>query len=422
MEIENNSGGSSGGLTPLGRAKALSQALSEAARRARYSSRSNRNLSGGGFQSRRGETFIRWVMIISFCLIVAIPGAVTILYYAFVASDQFVSEARFTIGGGDVPSPDGIAAVTGIPAIAIIQDTQIVTNYIHSRAALEKLQNSINVRALYATEKADWVARFNAEKSIEKFLKYWEKMTEVSIKMPSGIVELKVRAFSAEESALIARSIVTISEELINDIKQRMHRDAVANAEKEVEATFSRLAKSRIALQQARNDEGILDATKAAEALNLLITTTRSSLLRLQQEYMSQQRVVSENAPQMRALKSRIETTAGQIRELESKLTDVSKKSNGGPNIAASMTKFAQLELEKQIAERLYASAITSLEVSRLVAESKLMYINTFVRPVAPQEAQYPKRVLYTFLLILGFVSLWGACCGLMLTVRNHMA
>jgi capsule polysaccharide export protein KpsE/RkpR len=50
------------------------------------------------------------------------------------------------------------------------------------------------------------------------------------------------------------------------------------------------------------------------------------------------------------------------------------------------------------------------------------MYVNTFVTPVAPQQAQYPKRGLYTALVAVGSFAAWGLLCALALLARNHMA
>jgi capsular polysaccharide transport system permease protein len=86
------------------------------------------------------------------------------------------------------------------------------------------------------------------------------------------------------------------------------------------------------------------------------------------------------------------------------------------------MTKFSELDLERQIAERLYSGAAASLEIARLTAERKMMYINAFVKPVVPQESQFPRRFLYSFLICISSLTLWGICCGLVVLIRNHMA
>jgi capsular polysaccharide transport system permease protein len=409
-------------LSALDRARVLSQALAEAARHARISKRSRRAFAGGGFQARRGAAALRLAVTISFFAIVVLPSLCGAIYYGLIASDQYVAEAKFTVSGGDPPAVDNIGALTGIPAIAIIQDTQIVMNYIQSRAALEKLEKAVNIRSLYATPEADLISRFNPSKPIEKFVRYWKHMTDVSISMPGGIVNLKVCAFTPEDAAKIASAVLDISEQLINEMNDRMHHDEVSNAELELRRTSERLMKAMVALETARHDTGLLDTMKTADALNKLITDTRSALLQLQQEYTSQLRYVSESAPQMRALKSRIDAAAGQIAELESKLTATKLTSSKEPTLANTMTKFAELDLERQVAERLYAAAAASLETARLAAEHKMMYLNTFVKPVLPEEPQYPRRALMTALIFAGSLAIWGVCCGLAIAIRNYKA
>jgi capsular polysaccharide transport system permease protein len=421
MEVEDDSHVPQRSFSALERARNVSQALSDAARRARFSTRSRRAYAGGGFQARRGAGAVRLALLISFQLIVVIPTIACVIYFAFIASDEYVAEAKFTVSSSELPVSDGLGSFTGIPLAAIVQDTQIVTNYIESRAALERLEQMINIRALYSTPEADRISRFDARKPIEKFVKYWHRKVDVSIKMPAGIVELKVRAFTPQDAARIAEAVLSISESLINEMNDRMNKDAVSNAEQELTRTSSRLTQARIALERARNDEGLLDTEKTAESLNKLITDARSAYLRLQQDYMAQRKWVSDSAPQMRAMKSRIDAMADQIAELESKMT-ATRVGAGQPTLATAMTKFAELDLERQIAERLYAGAATTLELARLTAENKMMYINIFVQPVVPEAPQYPQRLLYSFVIFVGLLAIWGICCGLAITVRNHMA
>ena len=409
-------------VTALDRARAFSQALSDAARRARFSSRGRRAMSAGGFQARKGQTAQRWTIIISGILLVAIPSIISGVYFGFVAADQYVSEARFTVAGGEPPIADGLQLATGIPALAIVQDTQIVTNFIDSRAAVEQLDRMVNLRDAYSDKRADWYARFNPSLPIEKFVRYWQSMVDASIKLPSGIVEMQVRAFTPTDAVKISNAVLKISENLINDLNERMNRDAVANAQVEMDRATERLGKARAALEKARNDEGILDAEKAGELIGRLIEGARARYLQMEQEYNAQLRSVSADAPQMRAMKTQLSAVQGQIQNLESQLTVNGKGSAGAKTIATSMSKFAELDLEKQIAERLYASAATGLESSRLAAEHKLMYINAFVRPTIPEEPRYPRRMLSWIGVTASATILWLLCVGLGLIVRNHMA
>jgi capsular polysaccharide transport system permease protein len=369
--------------------------------------------------SGRRTKFIHLLMTMSFILVFAVPTICVAAYFAFFASDQYISEAQFTVAGSMMPSADGFGSLGGIPAIAVIQDTQIVTNYVVSRAALEKLEASVKIRQLYSKPTIDWYAKFNADKSIEKLLTYWKGMVSVSIKMPSGIVTLQVRAFSPDDAKLIADALVTDSEHLINEMDQRMHNDSVKGAEQQVASASSKLADTRLALENARNNSGILDAVKTADSINAILNGVKSSLLQLQQEYQTQLKVVSPSAPQMRLLKSRIDATAIQINELEAQLTQ--KSGSSDPTLSRAVSQFAALDLEHKIAERLYAGALTALEIARLTAQKRMMYLTTFIRPQAPQDAEYPRRITTTLMASFIFLVLWGIICLMLNTIRKRL-
>ncbi len=403
------------------RAQAMSRALADAARRARFSTRSKQRLSAGGFQARRGERRIRLLAALSFVLMVVAPALGGALYYGFIASGQYVAETQFTVMGGEVQTQDGFGAVTGIPAMAIVQDTQIVMSYVESRAAVERLDSLIGLRAMYARPGIDWIARFPADEPVEQFLRYWRRMIDVSIRMPSGIVVIKVRAFTAQDARTIAEAILKVSEELINELNTRMMRDAITNAENEFARSADRLGRASVELEKARNAEGLLDTVRAAEAVDKLLIEARSGLMSLQQEYAAQRRVVNETSPQMRVLKSRIEAARAQVFELEARLT-TARGATQERALSETMTKFSVLDLERQIAEKLYAGAAAALELARIASERQMMYLNAFVQPMTPQEPLYPKRILYPVLLAAAAFALWGILTALSFAARNHMA
>ncbi len=405
----------------LAHARDVSTALKESARRARFSRRSKRGTSSDGFRAGRRAQIFSLMVWLSFALVFVIPSLTIASYYCFIASDQYISESQFTVAGGMAPTADGIGSLTGIPAIAIIQDTQIVTNYVTSRAAVEKLESNVDLRTLYSKQDIDFYARFNAKKPIEKLVKYWKNMVTASIKMPSGIVVLQVKAFSAQDAQRIAQSLVKDSERLINDMDERMHTDAVTSAEQQVTNASDRLADTRLALENARNNSGILDAVKTADAINSMLSNVRSALLQLQQEYQTQLKSVTPEAPQMRLLKSRIEATAAQIAELEAQITLKQGGNNTNAPLSSEVGKFAELDLEHKISERLYAGALTALEIARLTAQKRMMYLTTFIAPALPQDAEYPRRITNTLLASFVCLIAWGLVCLVISILRKRL-
>ena len=409
-------------LTPRERSQLIARALSDAARRARFSTRSRKTLGAGGFKARRGQRLVQIILMITFALMVVVPSVATAIYYGLIASDQYVSETRFTVRGGVQPKLDAIGALTGVPSIQIIQDTQVIMNYMQSRALVEALDAKVGLRALYGNADIDRLSRLDPKKPIEKILKYWKSMVDVSVQMPSGIVVMDVRAFTPEDSVRIAKAVLEESEALVNDMNDRMRNDAVALSKAEQTRANEQLAAARTALEQARNTEGTLNAEASADAINALIASVKSDLVRMQQEYEAQKRYVFENAPQMRNTQTRIAAANQQIAFLQSQLTVTAGSDGSAPVVSASMNKLDYLEFQSKVAEKIYAAATVSAERARIVSESQLMYINAFVAPVAPEEARYPHRAFTTLLISLGALAIWGALSGLLVVARNHMA
>jgi capsular polysaccharide transport system permease protein len=409
----------------LQRAQAISRALTDAARRARFSTRARGAYRGDSFEARRGAKFFRVLSILLFVLLVAVPNVSAVVYFGFLASDQYVSEAKFTVSSGIVPKMDAMGSVTGVPSILIVQDTQVVTNYIHSRPMVEELQRTVGLRDIYSSSSIDWWARFRKNKPIEKFTDYWEKMSDTSITLPSGIVTLTVRAFSPEDAKRIADAVITLSENLINDLNDRMRRDTVLATERDMKQAAQDLGHARMQMEFERNAEGLIDVDQTNKALSGLVGELQTALLAAQQEYDTQIPYVSADAPQMQVLKSRITAMKGQLEQLRAQLTSQNEQSvsaTADKALSGKMTKFAELDLDERIAEKRYALTVAAVESARVLSERRMLYLHEIVAPAMPEESKYPKRWLFTGMTLLASLIGWATAVAATAFVRNHMA
>ncbi len=401
------------------RAALVAKALSEAARRARFSTKRRRSLTASGFRARRGERLFKLLRILSFIVVVVVPSLVAAGYLLFIASDQYTAEARFTVRGGLPPSMDTIGALTGAPPVLIIQDTQIIMNYLVSRGMVEALNKSVGLEHLYQDPDADFLSRLKQDPSIEKMVKYWKRHLDLSVQVPSGIVVMTVKAFSPDAAVKIADGALAASEALVNDMNDKMRNDAVSLAETERQRAQDNLARARAALERARNEEGILNANTASLAVSELMTQVQGQRLKLQQDYDAQRRFVRADAPQLRNLQTRIDAATIEVTKLQGQMT----QSGGGKDTAlsGSISRLDYASLENVIAEKIYAGSLSALEHVRLASETKLMYINTFVQPVAAQDASYPKRPLDMLLVVAACMAVWGVVLGLLTLARGGL-
>lgn len=344
-----------------------------------------------------------------------IPAALVAAYFSFIASSQFTAEARFAVRGSEQVPVDTLAALTGLASFTQAQDSLIVANYVQSQALVEALDREAGLRAIFGRRGIDWFSRFDAGDPIEDLVKYWQWHIKTWIEAPSGIVTMRVSAFSPEEALRIANATVDLSERLVNGLSTRARQDAVTEAEAELKRAETRLTNARITLRDLRNQQSTLDPQRTADGINTLISELRLEKIHLEQELTAAKRGnVSDSAPQVQIMRRGAEVIGEQMSGLEQLLTSQDKPEHG--TIAGKITRFDDFELEQQIAEQQYTLAAAALERARINAEGQKVYLATFVHPVLPTDSTYPKRILFSLLgvaavalLYLTGMGLWGA-------------
>ena len=334
--------------------------------------------------------------LIWFVVCVALPVAIATLYYAFIASNQYVAEFRFTVK--DASSQSGGAATSSFLALmggsggSLSYDNYLVTDYLTSRQAAEELQSRINVTQLYAKPEADWWVRFNPSQPMEKFVTYWQKMVTARYDQVTGIATAEVRAFTPEDALLIASSLVTLSEELVNRIANRSQNDAVRFAQREVERAEERLKAIRAKLTEYRNKVGFIDPNTSVIASNsTLIQGLRASLAQMETQLATLQRQnLLPNAPSVVTLQNQINSTKEQLGIVEGAVG----RNRSGAALSAIIAEYEQLDLERQFAQNMVTSTMAALDQARASAASQHLYITPYVRPSLPESSVYPRPVL----------------------------
>lgn len=395
--------------------------LSATARKLRFST-SNRSAlyKAVGLRPRLSERLFTAAFVLVTLFYLIVPNVLSLFYFGYLASDQYQTEARFTVRSSTPAiGKDQMAKVTGIPQAKIVQDTQMVTNYIESRDMLELLEEEVGLRAIYSDPAIDVWARLREDATVEDRLEYWQDMVSTSINPKSGIVTVTVRAFTPETSHRILDKVVSASETMVNRANDRMWGDITATTQANLDAATAQLRKAREALQAARNRSGVLTVEGSSQILSNLIGTIEGERLKLQQRYDAQLASVSKNAPQMRVLLRDIRSKEDQVSQLRAQLAG---ETAAAGNLADVSLDFSQLQLAESLAVQQFASSVKAFEQVQFTSRQQLLYLDTFLKPRPPEEAEYPKRLLWIAGIGIASLFLWGATLGLLSLLRNHMS
>jgi capsular polysaccharide transport system permease protein len=354
----------------------------------------------------------------SFVVLALVPALLAVGYFALVASNQYVSVAKFAIRTGEPSLLDAATAAIGMSSMQQAQDTLIVADYLKSRAIVEELDRRVDLRAMFSSSQIDFFSRFKSNGSIEDLTRYWRHKMSVSIEYTSGIVTVETYAFSAEDALKLAQTVVTLSENLINGMSDRAQHDLVSQSEKELIRVEGRLRQATVTMTDLRNQEGLIDPHQQAQAINKLIDQIKLERLKMEQDLTSLANSRVGDSPQVKILRLRIQAADDQIARLESQLTNENKGNTTA--ISHSISRFDQAELERQVAERQYFLVSANLEAARVAAERQRLYVSTFVSPMLAHESDYPYRWLFSFLGIYGSFTFWIACIAAWIPIRSY--
>ena len=297
----------------------------------------------------------------------------------------------------------------------------MVTEYMVSRQAVEELQSRIDIRQLYARPFIDFWSRLDASEPMERFARYWKYMTTAEFDTVTGTASAQVRAFTAEDAFLIARTLLSLSEDLINEVAHRPQRDAVRYAEVEVKRAEDRVKQIRAELSAYREKEGLIEPTTSIVLSNATVASTlRGVIAQLNTEVATlQKQKIAANSPQMQTLQFRIKATEEQLKEVEAKISTVGQP--GSSSIAQAVARYEQLDLERQFAQAMLTSTMQSLEQARSNAITQRIYVTPFVMPALPQMSVYPKRFVAILTVAGACLLLWTIALLLSRSIREHL-
>ena len=300
------------------RAVLISKSLRAVARRAR----TPRNVIGSiGTQERRWNHVLAWAIILGFFIFVFVPTSVTAIYLGCFASDQYATETRFALRGGEPHILNQFGGLVAMPAAQRAQDSMILIDYIRGRGMVDAVNKTLNLRQLFARDNIDFFSRFNPKEADEELVYYWRRHVDVHVDSLSGIITLVVRAFTPQDSLNITNKVMQESENLVNDLSERASTDSLHRAELELTRAKANLQKKVAALRDLRNTEGIIDTSKTGNVMVQMIGELRLELIKLEQEYSAQRQTISPDAPQLKVLQARIDSMKDQILRVEGQMT-----------------------------------------------------------------------------------------------------
>jgi len=351
----------------------------------------------------------RWMM-----LFVVLPSLLATIYFGLIASDVYVSEARFVIKSPDrkQTSSSSLANLIQTTGLSAGQEqTNQIIDYLRSRDALLELSKRVDVRASFNSPNADRLSRFPAplaDDTFENLYKFYGKMVDAKLDHDTNNAVLTVKSFNPGDAQRLNENLLELSEGLVNQLNARANARGISEAQKNLAEAEERVRRARVALGRYRNASELLDPE--SEGRGVLEVT--NGLVMQRAALQAQLETISRAAPGnpvIPALRQQIAAVSAQIAGQTSRAV-------GGPSgLASKITGYDAVAVEHEFATQMLNAASARLAQARTDAEKQQFYLERIVEPNAPDQPLLPAR-LKQILTVIG-ASLCLYLVGWMLIV-----
>lgn len=349
----------------------------------------------------------------SLATVVGVPTLLAFVYFGLIASDVYVSEARFAIkstkGGG---LSTGLEAIISTPMVLSGgKEAMVVYDYAKSQDMMLKIQDALDIRTHYIDSSIDRLSRLPADAPLEKMLDYFRQHVHMMRDPQSDVITLTTRAFDPDMARNIAVHVIQLSEQLVNDMSIRMEEDAMQTARSEVTRAELKVKDASASVTAFRRTNSSLNPAAESTALLEIVAGLETKLVETRSLLSEKRAYMRDDSPEVISLNNRIKALSRQMSLERGRLTGEDELEMG-----SLIEMYQPLILDQELAQQQYASALSSLEMARIEAQRKKQYLVTFIQPSLPDEAIEPHRLnriltvmIFSFLAYLLFGLMWSA-------------
>ncbi|WP_321338257.1 hypothetical protein [uncultured Cohaesibacter sp.] len=354
---------------------------------------------------------------LSFIVFVIVPTILTTFYYAFIASEQYEVETRFSVRGVETSVGGGgvLSLLTGVPESgSTTSDSYILMDYVFSATLVDTIDQSENLVKIYGPEKADFLSTLSPDASLETKLKFWKKMISIDYDSRSQVIALSVRAFTPVDALRMSDKLLELCQILVNNMSLAAREDALSFSKAKVDELEQKLIKAQEEVLTFRNANKVIDPKLTAASRSSSVEEMKNQVSTARVELQSLEKYLDPDSPRIQVLKAKIESLERQAKADRSSL---GQNEDGVPQLIKS---YETLLLQKGFAEKRYLSALASLETSRLKASQKQKYLAVFAKPILPQDPSYPNRIVSSIFTFVISSLLWVIAVLIVYAVRDH--
>ena len=339
------------------------------------------------------------------------------VYWAFIASDRYVSEAHVIIqrtdfaGGPNLDFSSLLGGANGGRA-----DQLLLRSHLLSVDMLKKLDAALHLRAHYADPQRDPLSRmWDKDAPIEQFHKHYLERVSVELDEYAGVLMVKAEGFDPQTAHAIATELVQEGERFMNQMAHTLAQTQVAFLETQVTDMNARAMQARQAVLGFQNKNGLVSPQATAENISGIVAKLEAQRTELETQRSALQSYLVPSHPSIVQIDQQIAAVGKQLAQEQARLT-----SPRGKTLNLAVEEFQRLEMHAAFTQDVYKTALVALEKGRIEATRTIKKVSVLQAPTVPEYPLQPRRLYNTLVFALVAMLLAGVAHLLAAIVRDH--
>ncbi len=332
---------------------------------------------------------------------VMLPTFLAGWYFHVIATPMYATNSEFLILQNEGGGGSGLGGL--LPTqFATSQDAIAVQSYLGSKDAMLRLQNDAGFKTHFEQDWIDPIQRLEAGASIESAYKIYKKNVKIGFDPTEGVIKMEVAAADPKVSQAFSEALISYAEERVNQLSSQKREDQMRDAINGLDKAEEDRRAAQASLVELQIEGSTLDPEAVIIALRGQITQIGSLITEKEIELDTLLANARPNQAKVDGVRSSLNILGKRRDALEQRMTDVSQGENSLARLSINI-QMAQADLATR--DLMLQSALQQMEQARTEANRQVRYLTVAVRPVAPEEAAYPRAFENT---ILAFLVLAG--------------
>ncbi len=326
-------------------------------------------------------------------------------YYFKIATPMYATKSEIVIQ--QAQSASAASSLGGLfqgTSMATQQDSISVQSYLASREAMLRLSEDHAFKAHFSDPAVDDIQRLPEDATNEEAFKLYTKNVRISYDPTEGIIRMEVVAADPVKSQEFSEALIGYAEEQVDQLTSRLRADQMQDARDSYEAAEARRQEALNQWLTIQEQFQQIDSVGETAARTQQISALESERQRVELILRTRLNAQRPNEVQVQALREQVANIDKLIGDLRAQMTT---DLGSGSSLASRNTELRLAEENYTFQTLLVQQALTQMETAQIEANRQVRYLSQSVRPIAPDEATYPRAFENTLLAFLIFMGIY---------------